>query len=469
MAQHLQFQPKGLSRVLYHFDLLRYRFLMDSSQKLDLYTDLERRGILYQMTDPTLKSHINANKPITLYCGFDPTSDSLHVGSLLPILTLKRFQLAGHTPIFLLGGATGMIGDPSGKSSERNLQTPEQVAHNLNGIQKVASQFLDFSAALPNAAKIMNNADFYQGMDVLTFLREVGKHFTVNHMVAKDSVRSRMEDRDHGISYTEFSYMLLQGYDYYHLYQKYGCTLQIGASDQWGNITAGTDLIRKKTATTSADSASAPAAFGLTHPLITRSDGLKFGKSEKGAVWLSADKTSPYQFYQFFISSPDDRVIQWLKFLTFVSLEEIDAIEQELKTAPEKKTAQIKLAQELTRMVHGPEALARAEAATHALFGAEIKNLDLKTLQEVFADAPTLRKPKSTLEASGLALIDVLVESGLFQSKGAARKEIPAGGVYINNERVTDVAFTLNPSHLIAGAAIVIRKGKKNYQFLHFE
>ena len=378
------------------------------------------------------------------------------------------------------------------------MQTPEQVAINLRGIKKVAEKFLDFTPGKPNSALIIDNNEFYTDMSFLRFLREVGKHFTVNHMVAKDSVRSRMEDREHGISYTEFSYMLLQAYDFYSLHQKFGCSLQIGASDQWGNITAGTELIRRKLAhdthpashssekllasekhatvektvektlektaekTAEKNKEALPPAFGLTHPLITRSDGTKFGKSEKGAVWLTEDKTSPYQFYQFFIQSPDDVVMSLIRYLTFLPQAEIDALEEKLKTEPEKKAAQLTIARELTKIVHGEATLARVEKATQALFGTEIKELDLQTLNEIFADTPSTTKTFAELEA-GIPLLDLLAEVGLFQSKGAARKEVPAGGVYLNNERVTDIAFLVRKDQLIANAAFVLRKGKKNY------
>jgi tyrosyl-tRNA synthetase len=433
---------------------------------MSLYQELKTREIVYQTTNDSIQSHLD--KPRVLYCGFDPTADSLHVGSLFPLLTLKRFQEAGHTPIVVLGGATGMIGDPSFKSQERSLQTPEQVAHNLKGIKAVAEKFLDFTPGKPNAAIMVNNHDFYSGMNVLDFLRTIGKYFTVNYMMGKDSVRTRLEDRDQGISYTEFSYSLLQAYDYYCLFKKHDCTIQIGASDQWGNITSGTELIRRKLAHEEAASEDHHHAFGLTHPLITKSDGGKFGKTEQGTIWLSAEKTSPYQFYQFFISSPDDRVIQWLNYLTFVPTTEIARLAETVKTAPEKKEAQMTLARELTKLVHGEDALKRAEAATKALFGTEIKDLDAQTLKEVFGDTPTTECTLDELKA-GLPLIDLLVKAGLFQSKGAARKEIPAGGVYVNNERVTDVAFAVNESHLIAQTAIVIRKGKKTYHVAKFK
>lgn len=442
-----------------------------SAMSSTLFQDLKKRDILYQMTDNQLEKHLAENS-VTLYCGFDPTSDSLHVGSLFPLLTLRRFQQAGHRPIVVLGGATGMIGDPSGKSQERNLQTPEQVAINLKGIKKVAEKFLDFTPGKPNSALIVDNNEFYQNMNVLTFLREVGKHFTVNHMSQKDSVKSRMEDREHGISYTEFSYMLLQAYDFYALHEKLNCTLQIGASDQWGNITAGTELIRRKLAHANEGKPQGAhekvPAFGLTHPLITRPDGVKFGKTEQGAVWLTSDKTSAFQFYQFFIQSPDSVVISWIKYLTFLPIEAIEELEKKLATEPEKKAAQITLASELTRLVHGEETLKRVQAATNALFGTEIKDLDLETLNEVFSDTPSSEHAATTLGDAGLSLLDLLVETGLFQSKGAARKEMPAGGVYLNNDRVTDIAFMIKKENLIAGKAIVIRKGKKNYHLVRF-
>jgi tyrosyl-tRNA synthetase len=435
---------------------------------MSLFNELQNRQIVYQSTDPSLQKHIDAGM-ITLYCGFDPTADSLHVGSLFPLLTLRRFQQAGHRPIVVLGGATGMIGDPSFKSQERQLQTPEQVAVNLKGIKKVAEKFLDFTPGKPNSAIIIDNNDFYKDMDVLTFLREIGKHFTVNHMMGKDSVRSRMEDRDTGISYTEFSYSLLQAYDYYCLFKKFQCTLQIGASDQWGNITAGTELIRRKLAHEPGYDKNDERlpAFGMTHPLITRSDGVKFGKTESGTVWLSGEKTSAYQLYQFFIQSPDDKVVLWLKFLTFLSVEEIARLENEVATNPGKKEAQLALAREVTKLVHGEAALEKAMKATKALFGTEIKDLDLATLNEIFSESPSTAKSKADL-AAGIPLIDLLVDAGLFTSRGAARKEIPAGGVYINNERVTDVAFNVTSEHLIDGCAVVLRKGKKNYQLVKF-
>jgi tyrosyl-tRNA synthetase len=431
---------------------------------MNLYQDLLERGLSYQQTDDTgLDLALrNAAEPVTLYVGFDPSADSLHVGNLLGMLILRRFQNAGHRPIALMGGATGMIGDPSGKTRERLLLDEERLRTNINGIAKAARQLLRFEG--PNPAQLVNNYDWFKDVNVLWFLREVGKHFTVNHMVAKESVRARLEDREHGISYTEFSYMLLQAYDFYRLYKDHGCTLQVGGSDQWGNITAGIELTRRKEA---ADGAATPKLFGLTHPLVTKSDGTKFGKSEQGSVWLDASKTSPYRFYQFFIQTTDSDVLTYLKYFTFLTREERTALEQSLQGEPEKRAAQLALARELTRMVHDESGLARAEKASQALFGASIRELDEAMLLDVMADAPSTQKPRSVLE-SGYPLIDALVDSGLCASKGAARRDITAGGIYVNNDRVSDANANLGASELIAGGHMVLRKGKKTHHLLRF-
>ncbi len=429
-------------------------------EAMQLFAELEARGIVKQVTDPALSKTLEQG-PITLYCGFDPTADSLHVGSLLPLMTLRRFQKAGHKVIAVVGGATGMIGDPSGKNQERSLLNDEVLQKNLAGIRGVISKFLEFSG--PNAAKLANNADWFRGISFIDFLRDIGKHFTVNHMVAKESVRARLEDREHGISYTEFSYMLLQAYDFYYLSEKEGCRLQIGGSDQWGNITAGTDLIRRMRAARGDENLE---AFGLTHPLVTKSDGTKFGKSESGTIWLDPNRTSPYEFYQFFIQTADADVITYLNFFTFMSIDEIARLEEQTRTAPEKREAQQALAREITRLVHGDAELKRAEGATQALFGSSIKELDEKTLLDVLKGAPSTQK---SLPDGGAALIDLLVESGLCQSKGAARKDIAAGGVYINNERATDPAWMITQKDMIAGSYVVLRKGKKNYHLLAFK
>jgi tyrosyl-tRNA synthetase len=427
---------------------------------MSLFQDLQFRGIVKQVTDPELEQSLAAG-PMTLYCGFDPTADSLHVGSLLPLLTLRRFQLAGHKVIALVGGATGMVGDPSFKAQERPLLTEEQLQRNVAGITKSISGILSFDG--PTAAVVVNNYDWFKGVTYLAFLRDVGKHFTVNHMIAKESVRARLEDREHGISYTEFSYMLLQAYDFYRLHKDRGCAMQLGGSDQWGNITAGIELTRRMEA---AEGRAQPKLFGLTLPLVMKSDGTKFGKSEQGTVWLDAARTSPYRLYQFFVQSADADVVTYLKYFTLLSHDEIRALEESLQKEPEKRAAQIALAREVTRIVHGDAEVTRAENATQALFGTSIRDLDERTLLDVMSDAPSTQKESAALGA--YTLIDALVDSGLCASKGAARKDIAAGGVYVNNDRVNDVAATIKSTDLIGGAHVVLRKGKKNYHLLRF-
>ncbi len=422
---------------------------------MTLFADLESRGIVKQVTDPGLASRLTQG-PITLYCGFDPTSDSLHVGSLLPLLTLRRFQKAGHRVIAVVGGATGMIGDPSGKSQERKLLSKEDLARNVEGITRTISKFLELSG--PNPARVINNFEWFEGYSYIAFLREVGKHFTVNHMLAKESVRARLEDREHGISYTEFSYMLLQAYDFYHLHKNHGCDLQIGGSDQWGNITAGLDLIHKLAGPGAGASAK---AFGLTHPLVTKSDGTKFGKTEGGSVWIDPAKTAPYDFYQFFMQTSDADVMTYLGYFTDLSVTEREECARALKSAPEAREAQKRLARDLTRLVHGDAELAKVEGATQALFGADLKTLDAGALQSAFASAPRIKKEKSGL--GGWTLVDALVESGLCNSKGMARKDIQSGGIYLNNERVSDAALVLGSAHVLSGGWIILRKGKKTY------
>jgi tyrosyl-tRNA synthetase len=429
---------------------------------MSLYQDLVARTLVKQVTDPGLEKALNEKK-LTLYCGFDPTSDCLHVGSLLPLMTLRRFQLAGHRVIAVVGGATGMIGDPSGKSQERNLLGPEQIEKNVAGIRGVISRFLDLTGS--NPAIVVNNGDWFKGMSFLEFLRDVGKHFTVNHMVAKESVRARLEDRENGISYTEFSYMLLQAYDFYVLNEREGCNLQIGGSDQWGNITAGIELIRRMRA---ARGDQAVEVFGLTHPLVMKADGSKFGKTESGALWLDGSRTSPYEFYQYFIQTADADVLTLLRYFTFLSQTELASLEESLKKEPEKRLAQTTLAREMTKLVHGEAELERATGATQALFGAAIRDLDSKSLLQVLKGAPSTNKPRSAL--AGLSLVDLLVETQLCSSKGAARKDIQSGGIYVNNERAADVALTLGDKDLIGdGKYLVLRKGKKTYHLVAFE
>ena len=436
-----------------------------------LYSDLEYRGILKQVTDPRLETVLKSG-PLTLYCGFDPTADSLHVGSLFPLLTLRRFQLAGHRSIAVVGGATGMVGDPSFKAQERALLDDEQLAKNLAGITRVVSRFLDLSGK--NAALIANNADWTKGVSYLDFLRDIGKHFTVNHMLGKESVRARLEDREHGISYTEFSYMLLQAFDFLVLNERENCRLQIGGSDQWGNITAGTELIRRMRAARGEITAEArlpleKEVFGLVQPLIMKADGTKFGKTEKGSVWLDATRTSPYQFYQYFVQTPDADVGTFLKYFTFLPRERIAALEEKVKTAPEKREAQSALASELTTLVHGEAETAKAEKATRALFGDGLEELDEKTLLDVFEGAPSTTLPEAKLDEGGaIALLALVVSTNLCGGSGASRREIEAGGIYVNNKQVKDPTARFERKHFIAGKYLVLRKGKKNYHLVSF-
>jgi len=424
-----------------------------------ILSDLQHRGLVADMANREELERLLAPgaPPITLYAGFDPTSDSLQLGNLIPLVMLRRFQLAGHTPIVLAGGATGMIGDPGGKSAERNLLSRETIEANIAGIQGQLTRFVDFESQ-GNAAILVNNADWTQPVSVLDFLRDVGKHFTVNAMVAKDSVRNRMESES-GISFTEFSYSLLQAFDYLHLYEKYGCRLQGGGADQWGNIVAGTDLIRRKLGQT---------ACGLTWPLLTKSDGTKFGKSEGGAIWLSPAKTSVYRFYQFFIQVEDAQVIQLIKVFTFLPLEEIAVLEAQHLAAPERREAHKKLALELTRLVHGETAAADAIKASEILFGGSLEGITEAQFNEVIAEVPNVTLSRSVLGQPTGALIDILIAAGLSPSKGQARKDIEAGGVYLNNVRASDTKQILDPTHLLFGQFVLMRKGKKNYALVRF-
>jgi len=419
----------------------------------DICQELHWRNLIADCTDTVGLTGRLAASPATLYCGFDPTADSLHVGNLVPLLALRRFQLAGHHPIALAGGATGMVGDPSGKSAERQLLTRESLNHNIACVKGQLRKLLDFDTAT-NPARLMDNADWTAGVTFLDFLRDIGKHFSVNQMVAKESVRSRMEDREAGISYTEFSYMLLQAFDFYVLRDRYGCELQIGGSDQWGNITAGIDLIRKKLG---------QHAFGLTLPLITNADGSKFGKTAAGAIWLDPRKTSPYRFYQFWINTDDRDVIRYLKYFTFLSPEEITALEQQHNTNPGAREAHKALAAEVTRLIHGETELANAIRASEVLFGGSVEGLSEATFNDLIGEVPTKELELAKLQNAPLPVIELLVHSGLCQSKGAARKDIEGGGIYLNNVRVADVHATVSQSALLFGKYLLLRKGKRNY------
>ncbi len=419
----------------------------------DIIAELQWRGLLHQTTDrEELRKYLS--QPRAVYVGFDPTAESLHVGSLIPLMLLRRFQKAGHSPIALVGGATGMIGDPSGKSDERNLLSKESLAQNVAGMRRQMEQFLDFSGR--NPAKIVNNFDWMEKFSYLDFLRDIGKNVTVNVMLAKDSIKGRIERPDSGISYTEFSYMLLQAYDFVHLARNENCFLQAGGSDQWGNITAGIDLGRRMLA---------QELFGLTCPLLLTSDGKKMGKSERGAIWLDPKRTSPYAFYQYWINVSDSDVLMCLRFLTELSEEEIQQVQASLQNEPHLRVAQKTLAQWLTKFVHGDAGLQTALRATEILFGAAIESLDDSQLLDIFADVPSGQVARSHLEA-GLSVLDAFVLAGLAKSKGEARRAIEQGAANVNNRRVESVERILTLQDLASETVLVLRSGKKNYALL---
>jgi len=421
---------------------------------MNIIDELQWRALTHQCTDLAAVTK-ELESSTVLYAGFDPTSDSLHVGSLLPLMMLRRFQLAGHKPIALVGGATGMIGDPSGKADERTLLSKEILQHNVESIGTQMRRFLDFEGE--NAALLVNNFDWMQSFSFLDFLRDVGKNFPVSVMLGKDSVKSRLERQDSGLSFTEFSYMLLQAYDFAYLAKHRNCKLQIGGSDQWGNITAGIDLGRRL---------QSQQLYGLTCPLLTTSDGRKMGKTEKGAVWLSAEKTSPYEFYQYFVNVADADVLMVLRFLSDVTRDEYLEIEASLPQKP--GAAQRRLAESLTRLVHGESGMQSALRATQTLFGAEIDSLSERELSEIFADVPSSTKPRSLLEI-GLPLIDALVAVSLASSKGEARRSIEGGSVYVNNRKIATLDRVLTTTDLVGESVIVLRVGKKKYALLRFE
>jgi tyrosyl-tRNA synthetase len=424
---------------------------------MPILQELEWRGLVADMANRDELQRLLAPgaTPVTLYVGFDPTADSLHLGHLIGLLLLRRFQLAGHRPIAVAGGATGMIGDPSGKSAERNLLSAEVLEANIAGIQSQLRRLLDFDSPT-NAALLLNNADWVRPISVLDFLRDIGKHFSVNAMMAKDSVKMRMES---GISFTEFSYSLLQALDFLHLHETHGCVLQAGGADQWGNITAGIDLIRRK---------HEKLACGLTTPLLTKTDGTKFGKTEGGAIWLAPEKTSVYRFYQFLIQVEDAQVIQLLKYFTFLPREEIDALAAQHAAAPERRDAHRKLAQELTTLVHGPQAVQDAVRASEILFGGSLEGITETQFGEVIAEVPNSVQPRENLAHPAAALLDLLVATKLSPSKSQARKDVEAGGVYVNNVRSADPKLVLGAEQLLFHTYVLLRKGKRNYALLQF-
>jgi tyrosyl-tRNA synthetase len=413
---------------------------------MDLYSELEWREMLYDGTEGVREAL--AAGSLTGYIGFDPTASSLHVGSLLTVMGLARLQRFGHTPIAIVGGGTGMIGDPSGKSQERVLLSREQIETNVAGIRGQLERFLDFDTAR-NRARIVDNAEWLGAVDVLSFLRDVGKHFTVNYMLQKESVSRRL-DSEEGISYTEFSYLVLQAYDFVQLFDRYGCTLQMGGSDQWGNITAGIELIRKLRG---------KRAHGLVWPLMKTASGVKFGKTEAGAVWLDPERTSPFHFYQFWLNTDDVDVVRYLKCLTFLPRETIESLARVTSEAPERRDAQRALAREVTALVHGSDQVARAERAAAVLFDERVTDADVSDVLTVFADAPST---ELTLPKDGMSLVEMLATVKLAASRSEATRLVKGGGVYVNNVRATDERARLTASDAIGGQVILLRKGRKD-------
>ncbi|MEW6252323.1 MAG: tyrosine--tRNA ligase [Planctomycetota bacterium] len=428
------------------------------SETHDFLADLSARGLIHQISAPQLTDLLRTPKTLG-YIGFDPTADSLHVGSLVPLITLVRFQRAGHRPIALLGGGTGLIGDPSGRETERSLLAADTAERNVAGIRRQIEHFLDFS---PGQGLLIDNAEWLTRLKLVDFLRDIGKHFSVNQMIVRDSVRMRLETREQGLSYTEFSYMLLQSYDFLELYDRHGCLLQMGGSDQWGNILSGADLIRRLRGVD---------AYGVTVPLMARADGKKFGKSEEGNVWLDAERTSPYQFYQFWLNADDADVVRYLNTFTLLPVERIRELARTVETEPERRTAQRVLAEEITRMLHGPEALARAERATSVLFGkdADYRQLSAQELREAFHGAPTSALSPAALGTANAGLVALLAEVGLYESRSRARKDLPAGAISVNNAVVRDPAYVLSERDLLPGGFIILRKGKKHYQVIRVD
>lgn len=414
---------------------------------MSVFDEFQWRGMYSDATDGAKDAL--ATEKVTAYIGFDPTASSLHVGSLLTVMGLARLQRFGHTPIALVGGGTGMIGDPSGKSQERVLLSTEQVNQNVVGIRAQLERFLDFSAA-PNAARIVNNADWLGAIDILTFLRDVGKHFSIGYMLQKESVSRRLESED-GISYTEFSYLILQSYDFLHLFDREGCTMQMGGSDQWGNITAGTDLIRK---------VRGKKAHGLVWPLLKTSSGTKFGKTEAGTVWLDPERTSPFRFYQFWLNTDDRDVVSHLKLFTWLDREAIAAIEKTVIEKPEAREAQRVLAREVTTMVHGADELARAERASAVLFGGPLAEASVEDVLMVFADVPAVTLPRAAFEP-GIAATELAVTAGVAASKGEAARLIKQGGLSINDRKLTDERGVVTFAQAFGGQLYVIRKGRR--------
>ncbi|WJY27950.1 MULTISPECIES: tyrosine--tRNA ligase [Sporosarcina] len=417
----------------------------------NLVEDLKWRGLLYQQTDEEGMQKLLEEEKISLYCGVDPTADSMHIGHIVPLLTLRRFQLHGHRPILLIGGATGMIGDPSFRADERQLQTEEQVDRNVQGLKVQLERLFDFTDE--NGARLVNNKDWMGPMSAIAFLRDYGKLLNINYMLGKENVASRLET---GLSFTEFTYMLIQGIDFNHLYDHYGCRVQIGGSDQWGNITTGLEVIRK----THDEEAK---AYGITIPLVTKSDGTKFGKTAGGAVWLDAAKTSPYEFYQFWVNTADADVIHYLKIFTFLEREQIEALERSVQEEAHLRKAQKTLAEEMTRLIHGQDALDQAIRISAALFSGDLKKLTASEMKDAFKDVPTFEVEKAEHN-----IVELLVAAGISPSKRQAREDVANGAISLNGDKVMDTEYTVGSDDRLEDAFAIVRRGKKKYTMISF-
>ena len=419
---------------------------------MSLIEELRWRGMIQDIMPGTEEQL--AKELTTGYIGFDPTADSLHIGSLVPILLLVHLQKAGHKPVALVGGATGMVGDPSGKSEERNLLSEEVLRHNQEGVRKQLMQFLDFDKSRGNCADMVNNYDWFREMSFLNFIRDVGKHITVNYMMAKDSVKKRIEG-DSGMSFTEFTYQLVQGYDFYWLYTNKNCKLQMGGSDQWGNIVTGTELIRRKTG---------GEAFAFTCPLITKADGGKFGKTEQGNIWLDPKRTSPYQFYQFWLNASDEDAEKWIRTFTFLTFDEIESISNQHQTHPSQRLMQRRLAEEITALVHGKEELGKAIETTKKLFANQNASAESLSIDDLEGMEGIVKSDFSKVKLnSGIDIVSFLAEANIFPSKGEARKAIQGGGISINRKKISDVQMPIDNSLLLHDKYILLQKGRKNY------
>lgn len=417
-----------------------------------LIEDLQWRGLLYQQTDAEGMEKLLNEEKVSLYVGVDPTADSMHIGHIVPLLTLRRFQQAGHRPVLLVGGATGMIGDPSGRSTERNLLTEEQIAQNVAGLKAQMERIFDFSES-ENGAQLVNNYDWVGKLSVIDFLRDYGKLVNINYLLAKDTIASRLES---GISFTEFTYTIIQGLDFNYLYDNYNVKIQVGGSDQWGNITTGLEVIRK----THEEETN---AFGITIPLVTKADGTKFGKTAGGSVWLNAEKTSPYEFYQFWVNTADSDVIKYLKIFTFLTREEIEALEVAVREEPHLRKAQKTLAAEMTKLIHLEAGLEQAEKITAALFSGDLKALSVEEMKVAFAGVPSIEMVKEDKN-----IVDLIVEAGISSSKRQAREDVTNGAISVNGEKVTDLDYAVNGKDRLEDAFAIIRRGKKKYHMVKF-